>query len=158
MCVCAQSCPTLWDSMVYSPPGSSAHGIFQVRILEWVAISYSSRSTWLRDWTLVSWVSCIGRWIVYQLCHLGSPVLFVSIYNFILSIGIIFWMYRHINKKFKVLYSFFFIQKYNNLFLYRSDPMDCSLPGSSVHGIFQARVLEWGAIAFSHDSSRNYIY
>ena len=34
-----------------------------------------------------------------------------------------------------------------------SDPMDCSLPGSSVHGIFQARVLEWGAIAFyvEHD-------
>ena len=30
-----------------------------------------------------------------------------------------------------------------------SDPMDCSLPGSSVHAIFQARVLEWGAIAFS---------
>ena len=30
-----------------------------------------------------------------------------------------------------------------------SDPMDCSLPGSSIHGIFQARVLEWGAIAFS---------
>ena len=30
-----------------------------------------------------------------------------------------------------------------------SDPMDCSLPGSSVHGIFQARLLEWGAIAFS---------
>ena len=30
-----------------------------------------------------------------------------------------------------------------------SDPMDCSLPGSSVHGIFQARVLEWVAIAFS---------
>ena len=30
-----------------------------------------------------------------------------------------------------------------------SDPMDWSLPGSSIHGIFQARVLEWGAIAFS---------
>ena len=29
------------------------------------------------------------------------------------------------------------------------EPMDCSLPGSSIHGIFQARVLEWGAIAFS---------
>ena len=29
-----------------------------------------------------------------------------------------------------------------------SDPMDCSLPGSSIHGIFQARVLEWGAIYF----------
>ena len=35
-----------------------------------------------------------------------------------------------------------------------SDPMDCSLPGSSIHGIFQARVLEWGAIAFSvHDTT-----
>ena len=34
-------------------------------------------------------------------------------------------------------------------FLILSDPMDCSLPGSSVHGIFQARVLEGGAIAFS---------
>ena len=33
-----------------------------------------------------------------------------------------------------------------------SDPMDCSLPGSSVHGIFQARVLEWGAIAFSEEA------
>ena len=31
-----------------------------------------------------------------------------------------------------------------------SDPMDYSLPGSSIHGIFQARVLEWGAIAFSY--------
>ena len=36
-----------------------------------------------------------------------------------------------------------------------SDPMDCSLPGSSVHGIFQARVLEWGAIAFSESCSRS---
>ena len=34
-----------------------------------------------------------------------------------------------------------------------SDPMDCSLPGSSIHGIFQARVLEWGAIAFSESGS-----
>ena len=35
-----------------------------------------------------------------------------------------------------------------------SNPMDCSPPGSSVHGIFQARVLEWGAIAFSDHFSR----
>ena len=35
-----------------------------------------------------------------------------------------------------------------------SDPMDCSPPGSSIHGIFQARVLEWGAIAFSNDKTR----
>ena len=38
-----------------------------------------------------------------------------------------------------------------------SDPMDCSLPGSSVHRIFQARVLEWGAIAFSDDQPRQHI-
>ena len=37
-----------------------------------------------------------------------------------------------------------------------SNPMDCSLPGSSIHGIFQARVLEWGAIAFSNTSSRSH--
>src|SRR5574337_1027434 len=35
-----------------------------------------------------------------------------------------------------------------------SDPVDCSLPGSSIHGIFQARVLEWGAIAFSYPPSK----
>ena len=37
-------------------------------------------------------------------------------------------------------------------FLTLSNPMDCSLPGSSAHGILQARVLEWGAITFSLDS------
>ena len=36
-----------------------------------------------------------------------------------------------------------------------SEPMDCSLPGSSAHGICQARVLEWGAIAFPGDISRD---
>ena len=43
-CVHAQSlqlCPTVCDSMDYSPPGSSVHGILQVRIMEWVAISFS---------------------------------------------------------------------------------------------------------------------
>ena len=38
-----------------------------------------------------------------------------------------------------------------------SDPMDCSLLGSSVHGIFQARVLEWAAIAFSWEAPNKYI-
>ena len=41
-------------------------------------------------------------------------------------------------------------QSYSTL----GDPMDCSLPGSSIHGIFQARVLEWGAIAFSNTQSQ----
>ena len=39
-----------------------------------------------------------------------------------------------------------------------SDPMDCSPPGSSIHGIFQARVLEWGAIAFSVSYSSSYLF
>ena len=38
-----------------------------------------------------------------------------------------------------------------------SDPMDCSPPGSSIHGIFQARVLEWGATAFSGFSAESYL-
>ena len=50
----AQSCPTLCDPMDCSPPGSSVHGIFQARLLEWVAISFSSRSSQPRDRTRVS--------------------------------------------------------------------------------------------------------
>ena len=41
ICVCVQSCPTLCNPVDGSPPGSSVHEIFQVRILEWVAISFS---------------------------------------------------------------------------------------------------------------------
>ena len=41
LCVCAQSCPTLWDPMDCIPPGSSVHGILQARILEWVAVPFS---------------------------------------------------------------------------------------------------------------------
>ena len=55
----AQLCPTLCDSMDYSLPGSSNHGIFQARILEWVSISFSKRSSLPRDWTWVSHI--IGR-------------------------------------------------------------------------------------------------
>ena len=55
----AQSCPTLCDPMDCSPPSSSVHGIFQARILEWVTISFSRRSSRHRDWTQVSCI--IGR-------------------------------------------------------------------------------------------------
>ena len=57
---------TLCDPMDCSPPGSSVHGILQVRILEWVAISPSRGSSWARDRTWVSDVSCIGRWVLYH--------------------------------------------------------------------------------------------
>ena len=77
-CVCAQSCLTLWDPMDCSPSDSSAHGILQARILEWVAIFSSRGSSQSRDPIHVSCISCIGRWILYHcttwevLWHTGS--------------------------------------------------------------------------------------
>ena len=58
-----QSCPTLHDFMHYSPPGSSVHGLLQARILEWVIMLSSRRSSQPRDQTCIFCVSCIGRWI-----------------------------------------------------------------------------------------------
>ena len=49
LCEVTQSCLTLCDPMDYSVPGSSVHGTFQARVLEWVAISFSSRSSRPRD-------------------------------------------------------------------------------------------------------------
>ena len=60
----AQSCLILCDPMDHSPPGSSVHGIFQARILEWIAIPFSRRSSQPRDWTQVS---CSVRQILYHL-------------------------------------------------------------------------------------------
>ena len=62
-CMHIQSCPTLCNPMDGSLPGFSVHGIFQARILEWVAIIFSRGSSRLRDWTHVS---CIGRRILYH--------------------------------------------------------------------------------------------
>ena len=69
-----QSCPTLCNSMDCSPPGSSVYGTLQARILDWVAISSSRGSSWLRDWTHVCYIICIGRRVLYHWCHLGSLI------------------------------------------------------------------------------------
>ena len=63
---CAQSCPTLCDSMDCSPPGSSEHGILHARLLEWVSTSYSRGSSWPRDQSYLPCVSWIGRWTLYH--------------------------------------------------------------------------------------------
>ena len=101
----AQSCPTLSDPMDCSPPGSSLHGIFQARVLEWGAIAFSRQFP-----RTCEYVTVHGQWdqVVTFCCSVtkSCPTL--------------------------------------------SDPMDCSPPGSSLHGIFQARVLEWGAIVAYH--------
>ena len=74
-CVCSvtQSCPALCDPMDCSLPGSSVHGTFQARILEWVARPSSRGSSQPRDWTHVSCVSCIGRLILYTAPSVGKP-------------------------------------------------------------------------------------
>ena len=73
LCVSAQSCPTLCDYMDCSLPGPFVHGIFQARILEWVAISHSRRPSWPRDWTRVSGISCVGRRVFLPLAPPGKP-------------------------------------------------------------------------------------
>ena len=63
---CSLSHVWLCNPMDCSPPGSSVHGIFQARILEWVAIYYSRRSSNSRRvWTHISCTSCFGRQVRY---------------------------------------------------------------------------------------------
>ena len=81
----AQSCLTLCDPTDYSPLGSSLHGISQIRILEWVAISFSRGSSWPRDWTRVSSISCIDRWILYQWATREAP------YSSIIKLSTFWW-------------------------------------------------------------------
>ena len=56
--------PTLRNSMDWTLPGSSVHGILQARMLEWIAVPSSRESSPPRD--SVSLISCIGRWLLYQ--------------------------------------------------------------------------------------------
>ena len=72
----ARSCPTLCDTMDYTPPCSHVHGISRARILEWVAIPFSRGSSWIRDQTLIS---CISKWVLsLPLSNQGSPILFCA--------------------------------------------------------------------------------
>ena len=67
LCMCVFGCVWLFSTPWTVPPDSSVHEVFQVRILDWVIISSSRGSSLLRDWTLISFISCIGRWVLYQL-------------------------------------------------------------------------------------------
>ena len=81
-----QSCPTLCDTMDCSPPGSSVHGIFQARILAWVAISYSRESFRTRDKNpyLLHWQADS-----FPLSHRGSPSLAISPFKALISLEFI---------------------------------------------------------------------
>ena len=112
-----------------SLPGSSFHGILQARILEWVAMPSSRGPFWSRDRTRLPCVSCVARRILY---HWGSC--------------------QNWDRSLKLPYKMWKCYSFSRVWLF-FDPIDCSLPGSSVHGIFQARILEWVAISFSRRSS-----
>ena len=75
VCVCsvAQSCLTLCNPMDCSPPGSSAHGVFQARIPEWVAISFSRGSSRPRDQNRVSCILVALLVNSLPLRHGGRP-------------------------------------------------------------------------------------
>ena len=70
-----QLCPTLWDSMCCSLPGSSVHEIFQARILEWIAISFSRGFSQPRDRTWVSYI--VGQvftvWVTREALAAANP-------------------------------------------------------------------------------------
>ena len=113
-----------------SPLGSSVHGIFQARIVEWVALSFSRRSSPIRDRTCVS---CIGRQSLYRLSHQGSPY------------------YKMLGgRELPAAAAAKLLQSCPTL----CNPIDRSPPGSPVPGILQARTLEWVAISYCRESSQ----
>jgi len=128
----AQLCPTLWNPMDYSTPGSSVHGILQAGILEQVAISFSRVSSQPRGQTQVSCTA--GRFFTIWAIREAH----VWIYSLMWIIS-----EEKVYVRAKILL----------LCLTLCDPMDCGVPGSSVHGILQARILEGVVLLFSRRSS-----
>ena len=121
--------------MDFKLPGSSVHGIFQARKLEWVASSFSRGSIWPRAFTRVS---CIGITTEPP----GKP----SVSNSSRHNDMETTKNTGDDKLLLLLLSFF-----SRVQLF-CDPMDYSPPGFPIHGIFQARILEWVAVSFSRGS------
>ena len=97
VCVCVHTCAlsvtqmylTLCNPMDYTPSGSSVLGIFQARLLEWVAMSSSRGSSQPRDETCVlcflHCVSCIGRWILHDCATWKRVCVCVCVFVYILT-------------------------------------------------------------------------
>ena len=66
---------SLDDPLDCTPPGSSVYGVVQAWILEWVAMPSSRGSSWPRDHIFISYISCIGRQVLYHWNLLGSPMI-----------------------------------------------------------------------------------
>ena len=132
-----QSCPTLCNPIDGSPPGSTNPGILQARTLEWVAISFSNAWKWKVKVKLPSRVRLLAT--PWTAVHQAPPSMGFSRQEYWSGVQIQYWMVNAAAAAAKSL----------QLCLTLCDPIDSSLPGSSVHVIFQARILEWVAIAFS---------
>ena len=104
-------------------------GILQARILEWVAMPSSRGSSQPRNLTSVSYVSCIGRQVLQHWGHLGNPA------EYIQSCQI-----QEIDRE--------------EAKVAQSSPTLCDPTDYTVHGILQAKILEWVAIPFSRGSSQ----
>ena len=125
-----QSCPTLSDPMDCSPPGSSIHGIFQARVLQWGAIAFSTTPLKLLSQNQIT-VTLLNP-VVNSNAHFGlNELILVSRIVYLIP-----WVHAKL------------LQSHPTL----CDPIDCSPPSSSVHGISQARILEWVAIPSSRGS------
>ena len=80
ICACMHVCMIAWllsRSVVFDflrphGPSFSVHGIFQARILEWGATSFSGGTSWPRGRTHVSCISCIGRWVLYMIITVST--------------------------------------------------------------------------------------
>ena len=83
LCSVSQPCLTLCDPTDCSPSGSSVHGIFLARLLEWVDIYSSRGSSWPKNQTGIFCVSCIGRWILF---HWATGKLLLTIRLFSMSV------------------------------------------------------------------------
>ena len=89
MCACTkllQSYLTLCDPVEYSPPGSSVHEIFQARILEWVAMSFSLGVSRSRDQTRISYFSCCLLWQKGSVYYLGTWFPLIASYHSFITV------------------------------------------------------------------------
>ena len=129
-----QSCPTLCDPIDGSPPGSPVPGVLQARTLEWVAISFSN--AWKRKVKVAQSCPILATpWsAAHRLLHPWDAP------GKSTGVGCHFLLQCMKEKSESEV-----TQSCPTL----SDPMVCSPPGSSIHGMLQARVLGWGVIAFS---------
>ena len=130
-----------------SPPGSPIPGILQARTLEWVAICFSNAWKWKVKVKSLSRVRLLAT--PWTAAHQALPSMRFSRQEYWSGVPL---PSPYTCNSYNIVYQlrYCLVAK---LYPTLCNPMDCSLPGSSVHGISQARILEWFAVFFSRGSS-----